>query len=316
MNGSTTEKKKKLFFIEGNISSSKTTVLKACEKAGYTVFDEPLDIWTAKYVEKNGDNILKLFYENMERWSFQTEVAIMTTRFKRLVEALAHNSDVVVLERSLFTDFHVFAPNLYDNNNMTDMEWIIYEDWYNTFMSVIKPMMIDVHDVTFLYINTSPEECLKRKTSRARLEENEMVPEYLIHLHKKHNDWLLDKEMKYQVYNINGNGTQNEVAGAVINAIRSSIGSIVDANKYQSNIHCLSKSEQDSVWQQMISDGSLNQFYGNNTIKLHKKSTENDAIYHSLFYCNPFDSNIKHVYRSTAFNMPEFIVRLLNVNTE
>ena len=164
------KKLKKLYFIEGNISSGKSTLVESLKKGGCAVFDEPVDEWTSRYVESDGENILQKFYDNMARWSFQFEVAIMTTRYKRLKEALASDSEVVFLERSLWTDRKCFAQNLYDEGNMTKLEWTIYCEWFDTFMEAISFVLQNV-DVYYMHLHTEPEEFHRRMLERARKEE-------------------------------------------------------------------------------------------------------------------------------------------------
>ena len=208
----------KLFFIEGNISSGKSTLIESLKKHGHAVFDEPVNEWTEKYIESDGENILQKFYDNMARWSFQFEVAIMTTRYKRLIEALYSQTDIVFLERSLWTDRKCFAQNLYDEGKMTKLEWIIYEDWFDTFMDAVS-YALDGVDVNYIHIHTTPEVCHARMNERSRKEESGVPLEYLQLLHAKHKEWL-EGDCKHNVITVNGHGTPDEVMNEVMNAVK------------------------------------------------------------------------------------------------
>ena len=212
------ETKRKLFFIEGNISSGKSSLLELLMERGVVVFQEPIHIWKEHYVEKNGDNILGLFYSNMKRWSFQFEVAVMNTRFKNIMKALNSNHNLMIIERSLLTDMKVFAPNLYAMNEMTDMEWKIYCDWYETFMELIEERLKQV-DVQFIYIKTDPEICFERKLQRDRTEEKDVIPDYFISLHERHEKWLNDVDSDHKVHIIDGNQNRINVYNNTINLL-------------------------------------------------------------------------------------------------
>lgn len=208
---------KRLVFIEGGISCGKSTLLESLRKNNITAFDEPLVKWQTQYVELDGTNILDKFYKDMSRWSFHLEVAIMTTRFQRLVEALKHESSLVVLERSLWTDRKTFAENLYKDGKMTSMEWKIYTDWFETFMSAINHLFVGVK-CTFIHLNTSAVECDKRLKIRNRAEESGIPLSYLQQLETAHLEWL-NENWHEKVIDINGNLSQEVVLQNVLEAL-------------------------------------------------------------------------------------------------
>ena len=216
----TTMSRKQLVVIEGNISSSKTTILRGCREAGFAVFEEPLDVWKERYVEKNGDNILGLFYANTPRWAFTFEVGVMHTRFHKLLEALSHPDATVILERSLWTDAHVFEPLAYASGNMTDMEHILYRDWYECFMKYAVEPLLKNCDIEYIFIDTPPEECFRRKQVRDRLEESAVVPEYFAQLHERHHKWLLDIDFPHRVQVVDGSKDQAGVLKQVLECMR------------------------------------------------------------------------------------------------
>lgn len=206
---------KRIIYIEGNISSGKSTCLRALQDKGYSVFEEPLEVWQTRYVEDDGSNVLGKFYQNMNRWSFQLEVAVMTTRIIKLVEALESPSEIVILERSPMVDRNVFAPNLYETGEMTKMEWKIYLDWYNLARFFIN-MILEMHHVEMIFVNTSPEECYRRKCIRDRVEEASVRPTYFGQLHEKHMKWLVDGDgLEHKVHTINGNDTKEGVMSQI-----------------------------------------------------------------------------------------------------
>lgn len=207
---------KRIVFLEGNISSGKSTSIRQLKTLGYTVFEEPLDVWQQNYIHENGKDILTLFYEDMNKWSFPFEVIVMMTRYNRIREAMESKSmptqneqGIVFIERSLLTDRYVFAKNLHKTGVISDLEWKIYLDWHDTFMKAVEHMF-SAHTVEYFYIRTTPDVCTERKEKRARAAENTMVPQYMIDLHDRHEDWLLNMK-EYPVHVINGNASREEV---------------------------------------------------------------------------------------------------------
>lgn len=195
--------RKKIFFLEANIGACKTTLLVNLKKQGYTIFEEPLDIWKERYCEKNGSNILGLFYTDMGRWSFDFEVMAFVTRKQQLKNALADPSQVVIIERSLYTDRRTFALNLYRNGFITEMQWKIYDDFFWSMMEEVKRYFAEA-DCYYLYINTDANTCWDRKNNRDRKEEKTMIPEYILQLDATLKDWLTDADTEFPVLTIDG----------------------------------------------------------------------------------------------------------------
>ena len=213
----------KLIFIEGNIGSGKTTLVNSLKSIAETnetffVMEEPVEKWRTVYIDDSGKNILELFYENMSRYSFQFEVIIMITRYRRIVEALrlanmTGQSCNIVIERSLLTDRMCFAENLKDEGHMDSLDWKIYVDWFDTFMSAVEPMFENL-DVRYLYLLTPADVCFQRMNERGRGEESSVPISYLKLLEKKHNDWI-QKEILNGGMIVGGEQTKDEILGHV-----------------------------------------------------------------------------------------------------
>ena len=102
--------RKHLVCVEGGIGVGKTTLLNELEKMqipGVKIVYEPVDEWRSVVVNENGDNLLGAMYNGqISREAFQ--LAIMPGRILKLEEAL-RSADVVVSERSPWSERHVFA---------------------------------------------------------------------------------------------------------------------------------------------------------------------------------------------------------------
>lgn len=242
---------KKVYYLEGNISCGKTTVIENLRLLGFKVFEEPLEEWQKKYLWR-GRNILDLFYADKKEWAFKFEMVSMMTRYKQLKAALESlsNSDIeyistefsggntvgenntyfsegkniVFIERSMLTDRYTFARNLYDNGIFNDLEWKIYCDLHDLFMELVTQMTTFV-SFEYIYIQTQPEECFARKTGRNREEENSVAPSYFQELHDKHDDWLVSGTLRSElhaaqkVHTIQGAGSREEILKQIVDIV-------------------------------------------------------------------------------------------------
>lgn len=189
-----------LVSIEGNIGSGKSTIMKYLKNLNHyqiMFVDEPVDEWL-NIVNKEGKNSLQLFYENKKENSFWFQILAYITRLRNLLSIIENNDNkIIICERSIYTDHHVFAKMLYESDNLSEMEWKTYIYWFDTFKNKTKLDLI-------LYVNTTPNECLERINKRNREEEtNKISLEYLTLCHNKHTEWLSNDNTK--MITINGN---------------------------------------------------------------------------------------------------------------
>ncbi|MCF7808715.1 MAG: deoxynucleoside kinase [Candidatus Marinimicrobia bacterium] len=176
---------KTMYFLEGNIGAGKTSLGRLFQNSPrFDFLEEPIEQWKQGFAS----NLFEMFYTDMERWSFTFQIMAFTTRAKTWAEILDKiQGDQVVLERSIFTDRHVFAKNLYAQGAMNDSEWQVYQQLWD-FLALNyceTPSKI-------IYLRTPAEECWERIKSRGREEEQEMPLDYLKRLEDLHDEWLLD----------------------------------------------------------------------------------------------------------------------------
>lgn len=181
------ENNRSMYFLEGNIGAGKTSLGKALKESNhYEFLEEPVDQWKEGFA----NNLFEMFYKDMNRWSFTFQIMAFITRAKTWAEILDKiEGDNVVLERSIFTDRHVFAKNLYAVGAMNDSEWQVYQQLWD-FLALNyceRPSKI-------IYLRTPAEICLERIKMRGRSEEQEMPLDYLKRLEDLHDEWLMDHE--------------------------------------------------------------------------------------------------------------------------
>ena len=179
------ENSRGMYLLEGNIGAGKTSlgnVLKA--SSTFQFLEEPVAMWREGFAS----NLFEAFYNDMERWSFTFQIMAFTTRAKAWTEILEKiKGDRVVLERSIFTDRHVFARNLYSVGAMNDSEWQLYQNLWD-FLALNYCEQPD----KILYLRTPAEVCMERIHKRGRSEEQNMSLDYLKRLEDLHDEWLMD----------------------------------------------------------------------------------------------------------------------------
>ena len=192
--------------IEGNIGSGKSTFLTYLKKyindvsisgnSNIQFIQEPVDEWN-EIKDSNGESILEKFYNNQKEYAFSFQIMAYITRLRKLLQHIENNpNDIFICERSLETDKYVFAKMLYDNKKIREIDWNIYNYWFDTFLKKVQTNII-------VYIQTSPGNCHKRVELRNRKGEHNISLDYLTMCHTYHEQWL--EKSSITVININGN---------------------------------------------------------------------------------------------------------------
>lgn len=186
--------KQRVFFVEGNIGSGKTSFLQQLEKAYPThvqVVYEPVAQWE-KLLDASGKSILDYFYSDMQRYSYLFQSAVFLSRI-RAMEQIDPQKPIVFVERSVDCDMRIFASNCFENGVMSDIEWKIYTDWHEWMCTTLaKNQLVPApSDCAYVYLRTSPEVAFERMERRSRASETGTVKrEYIEQLHAKHDAWL------------------------------------------------------------------------------------------------------------------------------
>lgn len=180
-----------VFSIEGNIGSGKSTLVKALKeqtpalKLDYfkiVYLPEPVDEW-AKIKNTNNIGILEEFYNNPKKWAFSFQMMAYISRIAILKKTIKENPRCIIIsERSVYTDKNVFAKMLYDEKNISEIDYQIYNRWFEEF---VKDLQIS----GLIYVKTSPEKCFERVGKRNR--QGESIPlEYLQKCSQYHDNWI------------------------------------------------------------------------------------------------------------------------------
>ena len=164
----------KFIVIAGNIGAGKTTLVKILsERLGFTPFYEPH--------EENP--YLADFYEDMESWSFHSQVYFLTRRLKIHKELLLAQGSVVQ-DRSVYEDAEIFARNLYLQGDLSTRDYTVYQDLYHILASLLPPPNLMV------YLRASVDTLMQRIAKRGREYEAGISREYLTRLNQLYEDWM------------------------------------------------------------------------------------------------------------------------------
>ena len=198
----------KLFSIEGNIGSGKSTFIHNLKKQLKHIYGipviyvlEPVEEWE-KIQSKDGKNMIELFYADQKKYAFSFQMMAYITRLVYLKnEVKKYPKCILISERSLFADYHVFAKMLYESGDISHENFEIYNRWFNEFLE-------DITITGIIYLKIDPDVCFERCATRARKGENVISLEYLTKCSDMHDQWLNNENIP--IFDI-ANNTENEI---------------------------------------------------------------------------------------------------------
>ena len=177
----------RIISIDGNIGSGKSTLYKRLQeyykdRSDICFVPEPVDIWSTIKDDKDVP-ILTNLYKDTKKYAFRFQMMAYISRLNLLRNRLMERKHkIIISERCVQTDKHVFAQMLYDDNMIEHDEFIIYNKWFNEFLG-------DINMFGIIYVKATPEICYERVIKRGR--EGEVIPlEYLQKCHEYHEKWL------------------------------------------------------------------------------------------------------------------------------
>jgi deoxyadenosine/deoxycytidine kinase len=103
------KKQLKHIAVAGNIGSGKTTLTEKLAKH-YN--------WEARFEDVENNPYLNDFYQDMPRWSFNLQIYFLNSRLRQLVE-IQEGNEIVIQDRTIYEDAHIFAPNLHEMGLMS-----------------------------------------------------------------------------------------------------------------------------------------------------------------------------------------------------
>ena len=147
--------------VEGPIGVGKTSLSKEIAAAfNYHLLKEIVD----------ENPFLNKFYENIEEWSFQTEMFFLCNRYKQLSDIksfrITHHNPVVA-------DYHIFKNLIFAKRTLASTEYDKYEEIYK-----ILTKDMPVPNVV-VYLHASVNTLMKRIAMRGREFEKMITRDYM-----------------------------------------------------------------------------------------------------------------------------------------
>lgn len=191
---------------------------------------EPVAEWTNM---KSGADLLGSFYSDKERWSFCFENLVQLSRLKAHYQSYKMiNSQPfyqqkdkkakIFLERSIYSSFHVFTQNTFEDGGFNGVEYDILKSYFKFFTNDLNRMYTlqekmalkdsDTIRLPFklIYIRSDPLVCYERMKIRDRHSENLIDESYLRNIHCKYEDWI-SRVSKDCLVVIDGNQEKHQV---------------------------------------------------------------------------------------------------------
>jgi len=158
--------------VEGPIGIGKTSLARAIhERYGHQLLQE--------IVEENP--FLGRFYDNIEEWSFQTEMFFLCNRYKQL-------SDIADLylrkQQSVVSDYNIFKNTIFARRTLQVGELDKYLKIYDILTADMPQANLIIH------LSASVETIMSRIAKRGREFEHNMDPNYIRHLRDDYETFL------------------------------------------------------------------------------------------------------------------------------
>jgi len=160
--------------IAGNIGAGKTSLTELLAKHFK---------WEAHYEDVIDNPYLDDFYDQMERWSFNLQIYFLRRRFQQLLQ-FKQNKGVVIQDRTIYEDAHIFAPNLNAMGLLNQRDFENYIGLFELMESLIKgPDLL-------IYLRSSIPNLVHKIHKRGRHYENSISIDYLSRLNERYEAWI------------------------------------------------------------------------------------------------------------------------------
>ena len=184
---------------------------------------------------KCGTDVLKLFYEEKERWAFSFENLVQLSRLKshyecnkilsKTGEFQANNKGdkrmKIFMERSILSSFNVFTLNTYEEKGLNKVEFDILNRYFCLFKNELTANAnnANIENVSYkiIYIRTNPDVTFGRLKKRNRDSEDTIDLDYLTKIHQKYETWIanLNSQDNSIVKIVDGNLDKNQVISQI-----------------------------------------------------------------------------------------------------
>lgn len=186
--------------VEGNIGSGKSTFLEHFQRyKNVAIYPEPIHEWR----NLNGHNLLAKMYEDPKKWSFSFQTYVQLTMMQQHSAKPPRSATIKVMERSTYSARYCFVEKLHRDGLISGPAVSVYDEWFKWLRK-----NTNLNADLIVYLRTDPEVVYERILNRNRAEEKCMGYEYVVDLHKLHEEWLIERrtfELPAPVLIIDGN---------------------------------------------------------------------------------------------------------------
>ncbi len=141
--------------------------------------------WAPVFEAVQENPYLADFYQDMQRWSFQSQVFFLSRRLQQH-HALLETRQPTIQDRSVYEDAEIFARNLQRQGHMSARDWAVYYELYQTMARLLRPPHLVV------YLRASVATLQRRIAQRGRDYERGISAEYLSQLNALYDSWVAD----------------------------------------------------------------------------------------------------------------------------
>ena len=164
----------KYIVVAGNIGVGKSTLVQLlCQRLEWDPFYEPV----------TENPYLADFYQNMNTWSFHSQVFFLAHRLQ-IQHAILKHAGSVIQDRSLYEDAEIFARNLFLQGNLSQRDYDTYRSMYQALIEFLPPPDL------VIYLRASVPTLMQRISQRNRSYEQAIPEEYLERLNKLYCEWI------------------------------------------------------------------------------------------------------------------------------
>lgn len=136
------------------------------------------------FFEANAENpYLADFYQDMERWSFHSQIFFLSRRLQHHRQLVDHPGSVVQ-DRSVYEDAEVFAANLFEQGDMSARDYETYRALYEGIAAFLPPPDL------LIYLSARVGTLVERIAMRGRDYERQISIDYLSRLNTLYERWI------------------------------------------------------------------------------------------------------------------------------
>lgn len=157
--------------VEGPIGVGKTSLSKAISQTyNYHLLKEIVD----------ENPFLGKFYENIDEWSFQTEMFFLCNRYKQLSDI----HQILEKQHPVVADYHIFKNLIFAKRTLQPAEYEKYEAIYKILTADMpKPNMV-------IYLHASVDTLMQRIAMRGREFEKNITRDYMAQLSSDYHEFI------------------------------------------------------------------------------------------------------------------------------